>query len=157
MSNEGNKMLWGVSTWRLFHTMAARIREESYPYLKGQLLAVVKQICYNLPCPEWARHATQFMRNVHLSSFPNRTVFISMLFQFHNSVNARLGKRQYTLEDLKEYKNRNIGIDLQNFLTFYAKRYNGTLQAGIQSTELIRRRIAISVRAWLQKNWLHFN
>ena len=157
MSNEGNKMLWGVSTWRLFHTMAARIREESYPYLKGQLLAVVKQICYNLPCPECARHATQFMRNVHLASLPNKTVFISMLFQFHNSVNARLGKRQYTLEDLKEYKNRNIGIDLQNFLTFYAKRYNVTLQAGIQSTELIRRRIAISVRAWLQKNWLHFN
>ena len=137
--------------------MAARIRKESYPYLKGQLLAVVKQICYNLPCPECARHATQFMRNVHLASLPNKTVFISMLFQFHNSVNARLGKRQYTLEDLKEYKNRNIGIDLQNFLTFYAKRYNGTLQAGIQSTELIRRRIAISVRAWLQKNWLHFN
>ena len=157
MSNEGNKMLWGVSTWRLFHTMAARIREESYPHLKGELLAVVKQICYNLPCPDCARHATRFMNGVNLATLPNKTVFISMLFQFHNSVNARLGKQQYTLEDLKVYNKRNLGIDLQNFLTFYARRYNGTLQAGIQSTELIRRRIAISVRAWLQKNWLHFN
>jgi len=45
---------------------------------------------------------------------------------------------------------------LQNFLTFFARRYNGTIQAGIQSTEIKRRRIAISVKDWIERNWTSF-
>ena len=156
MSDNDNKMLWGVSTWIFLHTMAARISELGYKKLRGQLLAITKRICSNLPCPHCAHHAREFMRKVHPRSLPNKTVFQSMLFQFHNSVNMRLGKQQFASEELTVYKTKHLGITLQNFLTFYAKRYNGTLQAGIQSTEIIRRRIAISIQQWIQKNWGYF-
>ena len=149
-------MLWGKCTWTFLHTLAARISENGYIKLRPQLLSITKKICYNLPCPDCARHATIFMGKVTINSIPNKVVFQSMLFQFHNSVNMRLGKAQFTLEELKIYKKNNLGISLQNFLTFYAKRYNGTIQAGIQSTEIIRRRIAISVLEWVRKNWNYF-
>ena len=156
MSDHDNKMLWGVSTWIFLHTMAARITDEGYMKLRGQLLSITKKICSNLPCPHCAQHATKFMNRVQPNSIPNKLVYQSMLFQFHNAVNMRLGKPPFPLEKLEEYKTRHLGIALQNFLTFYAKRYNGTIQAGIQSTEIIRRRIAISVRQWVLKNWGYF-
>ena len=157
MSDNDNKMLWGRCTWILFHVLAARINEKSYPSLKGEILGIINQVCKNLPCPDCASHATNFINIVKLQTVPTKQLLKSMLFQFHNQVNRRLNKRQFTLKELEVYDRYNLGIAIQNFLTFYAKRYNGTLQAGIQSTELRRRRIAISVHEWFKKNWHHFN
>jgi len=156
MSDNENSMLWGKSTWILFHTMAARISEDAYPKLYLQLLSIVKNICSNLPCPHCREHAVAWMIRVKSSGITNKDLFISMLYQFHNSVNARTGKPQFKHKSLEQYKKNNLGIALQNFLTFFARRYNGTIQAGIQSTEIKRRRIAISVKDWIERNWTSF-
>ncbi len=93
---------------------------------------------------------------MHPDSVPNKREFRAMLFVFHNSVNARIGKPKYHHSRLIEHKNANMGIVLQNFLTFFAKRYNGTIQAGITSTEMARRRISSRVAGWFKSNWAYF-
>ena len=116
MSDHDNKMLWGVSTWIFLHTMAARITDKGYIKLRGQLLSITKKICSNLPCPHCAQHATKFMNRVQPNSIPNRLVYQSMLFQFHNSVNMRLGKPPFPLEKLEEAALKNMETLKVDFL-----------------------------------------
>lgn len=157
MSQSENRVLWGKSVWMLFHTLAAKVNVEEYKVLKYELLAILRQICFNLPCPDCAIHASRFISAVRIETIPTKDLFKSMLFQFHNQVNQRIGKQYFTIQELDRYEKYSLGISLQNFLTFYAKRYNGTIQAGIMSTEIKRRRIAISVKQWFGKNWTAFN
>ena len=157
MSQDEKNLFWGKSTWMFFHTLAEKVDEEKYKVLKYELIAIVRQICSNLPCPECAAHASRFISTVRIETIPTKHLFKSMLFLFHNQVNARIGKPQFMSQQTSCYKHYSLGISLQNFLTFYAKRYNGTIQAGIMSTETKRRRIAISVNQWIKNNWTSFN
>ena len=79
-----------------------------------------------------------------------------MLFVFHNRVNRKLGKPQFHHSNLLIHKKNNLGIVIQNFVTFFAKRYNGTIQAGITSTEITRRNIASRIAGWFKGNWKYF-
>ena len=150
------KLLWGKTTWTLFHCMAEKIDESFYRKNKYLILDMIKKICNNLPCPDCARHASAFMSTVNVNSVPNKREFRAMLYVFHNRVNSRLGKPQFKHKNLNQHKNLNIGIVLHNFLTFYVKRYNGTIQAGITSTEMTRKRIGRHVAGWLKSNWHQF-
>lgn len=157
MSFNDNKIIWGNSTWILLHTIAARINENSYNILKGQLYGLFVNICSNLPCPECTNHANRFTNIVKLETIPTKQLFESMLFQFHNNVNARINKPQYKVENLVKYKQYNLGIVLQTFVNQYSKRYTSSLVAGIPSTERARRNIAYTVINWIKTNWRHFN
>ena len=77
------KIYWGKSTWQLFHTMAEKIDEIFYQQSRYIILDMIKKICTTLPCPDCARHAAAFMRNVHPDSVPNKREFRAMLFVFH--------------------------------------------------------------------------
>ena len=46
------KVKWGEPTWYLFHTLAEKINDESFPTIREELLNVFYSICSNLPCPE---------------------------------------------------------------------------------------------------------
>ena len=96
------------------------------------------------------------MNTVHVNSVPNKREFRAMLYTFHNSVNKRLDKPLFNHKFLFIHKNRNMGIILQNFLIFFVKRYNGTIQAGITSTEMTRKRIGRHVAGWFKSNWHQF-
>ena len=150
---EEKKMMWGRATWIFLHTMAEKINPDFYKRNRYMILDMVKKICYNLPCPYCASHATQFMNTVKPDSVPNKREFRAMLYVFHNSVNKRTGKPQYDHRYLIEHRRRNMGIVLQNFITFYAKRYNRTIQTGVTSTEIYRRTIAKNVTGWFKSNW----
>ena len=151
------KVLCGNSTCILLHTIASRIKNESYSLLKTQLHGLFVKICGNLPCPECTNHANNFTRIVRIETIPTKQLFESMLFQFHNSVNKRIYKPLYNVEDLEIYKEYNLGIVLQNFINQYAKRYPSSLVSGIPSTERARKNVAYSVAKWIRNNWHHFN
>jgi len=151
-----NKMIWGKATWMLFHILAERINPVFYFNNKRQVLGLVKAICSKLPCPTCTTHAMRFMSRVNVSSVPTKTQFRAMLYYFHNKVNLRLGKPQFKFRDLTRYKTFNLGIALSNFLVFYAKRYNGTIQVGVTSTEIARRKIAQSALDWFKTSWRWF-
>ena len=151
-------LLWGKSTWSLLHTIAARINETSYKKLKHELHQLFIQICSNLPCPECARHAREFIKIVRLETIPTKQLFRSMLYQFHNNVNKRIGKPIHNMKTIVVYEKYNLSVTLQNFITFYAKRYNSSsLIVGSSSNEIARKKIANLVSVWIRKNWQHFN
>ena len=39
---------WGPCTWYLFHTLAEKVKEESFPLIKDSLISLIIRICSNL-------------------------------------------------------------------------------------------------------------
>ena len=58
---------WGPPTWILLHAIAEKINESFFPDISVQLFQIISQICKNLPCPECAAHATQFLNSVKMT------------------------------------------------------------------------------------------
>ena len=55
---------WGPNTGIFMHTLAAKVKETSFPIIGPNLILILIQICNNLPCPECAQHARQFWNKV---------------------------------------------------------------------------------------------
>ena len=43
-------MKWGEPIWFFFHTIAEKVKNESFPYVKQDLLNIIYNVCVNLPC-----------------------------------------------------------------------------------------------------------
>jgi len=85
------KMRWGEPTWFLFHTLAHKIKDEFFHEKKMEILNTISLICANLPCPNCANHATEYMKNINFYAIQTKQDLKNMLFQFHNVVNQRKG------------------------------------------------------------------
>jgi hypothetical protein len=82
---------WGNITWCFFHTLAEKIHPVQYQNEKNMLMQLIKTICNSLPCPDCSEHATQYM--LKRQPPPDKEGFRRMMFDFHNVVNLRTGKR----------------------------------------------------------------
>ena len=78
-----------------------------------------------------------------------------MLFTFHNTVNRRVGKAQFTKESLVIYNNYRIDIALVNFSSGYSSKY-GSIMSGMISTLGKRQSIAKAIMGWMKNNWKYF-
>ena len=59
---------------------------------------------------------------------------------------------------MAKYKNINFSIAVHNFLLFYRKSYNtNSFKLSLDSSQLIRQRIAKNVVIWLKKYWSNFS
>ena len=111
--------------------------------------------CNCLPCPECTQHAIHFLTRVNGNTVKTKEDLILMLFDFHNSVNRRLGKAQFTKESLVMYNNYRIDIALVNFINGYSSKY-GSIMSGIISTLGKRQSTARAIRSWMKNNWNNF-
>lgn len=110
------KYIWGRITWYMFHTIAARIKEEYFPLVRSVLLDFIRQISYNLPCPICAHHAKQHLSRVNFNVIQTKTDFRNFLFAFHNRVNQDLNKPMESIDILKKYDNANVDKMLEYFI-----------------------------------------
>ena len=101
---------WAPPTWIFFHTFAAKVNKQFFEANRGQCLSIIKMACSCLPCPECTGHATTFMKTVNGNNVKTKEDLINMLFTFHNTVNKRLGKSQFTKESLVMYNSYRIDI-----------------------------------------------
>ena len=99
---------WGPPTWIFIHTLAEKIKDESFPIVGQHVIMSIIQICNHLPCPECAQHAKEFWSKVKISSIKTKTDLINVLFVFHNTVSKRKGLRPFKYESLKYYQSRNV-------------------------------------------------
>ena len=111
--------------------------------------------CGCLPCPECTGHATAFMKTVNGNNVKTKEDLINMLFTFHNTVNRRLGKSQFTKESLVIYNSYRIDIALINFIRGYSSKY-GTIMSGMISTLGKRKSNAKAIMGWMRANWNYF-
>jgi hypothetical protein len=132
------KKVWGNATWYLFHTLAEKLKPEFKSELPV-LFSYISGICNNLPCPDCQKHASLVMQraNVPLITSSQENL-ITYLWTFHNSVNKRIGNKEFTREELSIYKRANTRNIISNFInimnenlrsdkamlnTFYRKQY----------------------------------
>ena len=146
---------WAPPTWIFFHTFAAKVNKQFFEENREQCLSIIKMSCSCLPCPECTRHAAHFLTRVNQNTVKTKEDLILMLFDFHNSVNRRLGKAQFTKESLVMYNNYRIDIALVNFISGYSSRY-GSIMSGIISTLGKRQSIARAIQTWMKNNWNNF-
>jgi len=146
---------WAPPTWAFFHTFAAKVNKQFFEANRDQCLSIIKMACNCLPCPECTRHAIHFFTRVNRNTVKTKEDLILMLFDFHNSVNRRLGKAQFTKESLVMYNNYRIDIALVNFINGYSSKY-GSIMSGIISTLGKRQSTARAIRSWMKNNWNNF-
>lgn len=87
---------WGPGGWTMLHSMAHGMPEGSLatPENTWQLLHLTAD---HLPCSTCASHFRKFLARREMPR--TRSEFIALLNDAHNEVNARLGKRTYTLDE----------------------------------------------------------
>ena len=144
---------WGPSTWIFMHTLAAKIKETSFPLIGPNLIMSLIQICNNLPCPECSDHAKQFWSKVNTSNINNKTDLINLLFVFHNMVNKRKKIKAFKYENLQYYEHKNL---IETYNTF-SKNFNTRGNMNLINESFRRNMMLNSLRKWIMSNIIHFD
>lgn len=148
-------MKWGEPVWLFLHTMAEKIKEDSFLQIKDDLLNTIVTICANLPCPDCANHATQYMRNVNFNTIQSKKDLKDMLFRFHNTVNQKKGFALFPYDKLDEKYSAAVTINIvRNFVSsFQQKNYSIRMIAN----DFHRTRAVSLINEWLNKNLVYFS
>lgn len=153
-STKVKRMRWGEPTWFAFHTLAEKVKEESFPLIRHELLNIINTICNNLPCPECAKHATAYMNSINFNNIQTKEQLKIMLYNFHNEVNRKKGFPIFEYEDLQpKYSKANLVPILQNFMRHFEDR-TGSFK--LIADQMARARLCSHIRTWLQNNLFHF-
>jgi hypothetical protein len=150
INQKKDTMLWGAPTWYFFHTIAAKIKPEEFQKFKLHILDIIKNICYNLPCPSCTEHAKQYIQRMDTNSIICKDDLIKFLFVFHNNVNARKHKPVFSYEELIEkYKNANLINITNNFLYYFKMEHHSVRMI---ADGMHRRSMAKNIQNWLHTN-----
>jgi len=144
---------WGPSTWLFMHTLAAKVKETSFPVIGRSLILLLIQICNNLPCPECAQHAKDFWAKVKTVNINSKSDLINLLFVFHNMVNKRKHNSQFKYENLAYYDTKNI-VDTYNM---FARNFNTRGNMNLINESFHRNMMIVGLRTWIMSNIRHFN
>ena len=150
-----NIKTWGNATWYLFHTMAEKIREEHFTTTKYEIFAFIVKICSILPCPECSQHASSILKQANIHNIKTKIHFIEFLRQFHNMVNKRLNKPEFTAEEVaSKYR---TAVTSQIILYFFQNFRVNTADNKLRLVSFRRDRILQSFHLWIGKNGNKFS
>ncbi len=86
---------WGPHLWTALHVMS--VAGDS----PNALRIILEQLQEALPCPECREHYTRYVRE-HPPNFEIADDAVQWLYDLHNAVNDRLGKRDFEPWEFKE-------------------------------------------------------
>ena len=90
--------IWGPKFWATYHIYASTYPFNPTPIIMDAARAFIKVIPFTIPCTSCSDHAFAYIQNTkkHDPEFnmvvATRTTMEKFFFDFHNSVNYRLGK-----------------------------------------------------------------
>lgn len=143
-------MKWGEPIWNLFHTMAEKVREEKFPAIRAELLNIIYSICLNLPCPDCANHATQFLNNNNFNRIQTKSQLREFFFRFHNEVNQRKHFPLFPRTELEnKYSVMNFGIVLRVFMYHFQDKHKSVRMI---ANDFHRGNIAERLKLWFNAN-----
>jgi hypothetical protein len=149
------KMVWGPPIWFLFHTMAEKIKEESFQSLRFDILNKIYLIANNLPCPICSTHAKEYLDRINFNAIQSKNDLKNMLFHFHNEVNKRKAYSLFAFEDLDEKYSKAVTVNIiQNFMFHFQDKQRSPK---LIASDLQRTHIARALIEWFQKNIGHFH
>lgn len=125
-------MKWGEPTWFLFHTLAEKVKEEEFPQFRMELLKTIYLICSALPCPECAKHASDYLNGINFNAIATKDDLKTLLYTFHNAVNARKKYAMFAREELStKYAGANTLKIIQNFMVNFSPSQNKTFSLDV--------------------------
>lgn len=152
---EPKKMKWGEPTWFLFHTLAEKVNEKSFPKIRDELLKNVVAICGNLPCPTCASHASEYMKKVQVNSIRTKQDLKMLFYKFHNEVNQKKGVGVFPYEQLDEkYSKANTLNIIQYFLQHFKDTHSSIHMI---ANDMHRLRVTKKLYEWFHENIQHFS
>ena len=154
-SPNNNKIkTWGPYIWFMLHTLAEKVKKESFYLLRDELLQHIYNICTNLPCPSCSTHSKEYLLKVDMSKINTKEDLKLMLLSFHNNVNKRLNKPEFSYEQLNDkYKTANFNHIAISFFYFFEDKHR---TVNMLSNDMFTKRVSNNIRTWLNDNIEHF-
>jgi len=149
------KMTWGPPIWFLFHTLAHKVKDDSFPIIREGLLKNIYSICSNLPCPVCTNHAMEYLNKINFNNIRSKDELIKMLYVFHNEVNKRKKMDLFPYSDVYDkYKTAVTKNIVQYFMAQYEKK---TQNVKMPSSEFHRKNLILILKRWFNDNLHHFD
>lgn len=147
---------WGPPCWYLFHSLAAKVKEEEFENVKLSLWSIITSTCANLPCPECRQHATAIVYSVNKNQvLRNKISLEKFLFDFHNSVNRR---KRYKIFTQEEYEPRYKNADLNKVIDLFISTFNQSTRNNRLMIDSMQRQLYMrNFINWINANRSKFN
>lgn len=149
------KMKWGEPTWFFMHTMAQKIKPEYFQQIRQGLLSQINNVCRNLPCPDCAAHAAQYLDKSNFNRIQTKDELISFLYDFHNSVNLRKGVPQFPKSELYDKYSKGNTVNIIQYFLFHFSDKSKSIR--MISNDMYRMRVIKSLKEWLNSNLQYFD
>jgi len=102
--------IWGPSMWRVLHSLSFSISDSSREKDRKNFIEFLQSLRTLLPCADCRLHFAEYLDEHNPTKADNLAVWT---FDFHNAVNERLGKPQFSFEDVsKVYESSNAHCDM---------------------------------------------
>ncbi len=148
-------MVWGEPTWFFLHTIAHKVKDESFNNIRLDLLKHIYNVCCNLPCPTCSQHAKRYLDSINFNAIITKEQLKQMLYVFHNSVNARKSMPLFPVEQLDEKYSMAITSKIfNNFIVHFNDTYRSP---GMIADDLYRKQLSKGLIEWFRNNSTHFN
>ena len=149
------KMKWGEPTWFLLHTLAEKVKNDSFSHIRIELLNTIYTICTNLPCPDCSAHAKNYLDSINFNTILTKHDLKQMLFNFHNELNAKKKFTIFTQEELDmKYQTANTINIIYNFMDSFLDKHRSPQMI---ANDMFRRRIAGKLGEWFNTNIIYFD
>ena len=150
-----NKITWGEPIWFLFHTLAQKVKEDSFPIVRDGLLKNIYSICSFLPCPACANHAIEYLNKINFNTIQTKDDLINMIYVFHNEVNQRKNVPPFDFIEVEKKYSSAITINiLKNFMHTFEKSSRSNRMI---SNEFHKKTYIVELKKWLNMNINHFD
>lgn len=146
---------WTHATWNLLHCLPEKIKQEEFPHMKNDLIHYIKGICFRLPCPECAHHASMFMNNIKISNVNTPDDLKNIIFIFHNNVNKRTKKKIFEKSVLIQYKSLKFNEVINKFIDAFINSTRGNFQ--FMSESYNRKQFTNTFIVYMKQNIHRFN
>lgn len=94
---------WGPSAWNFLHVVSHRYPISPNDDDKLHMLRFLRLFALHLPCPTCKQHFQGYLKDnlpgIEADPLRSRKNLVSFMNEAHNTVNRRLGKREFTLEE----------------------------------------------------------
>lgn len=152
--NESKKIKWGEPFWNLFHVLAEKVNDADFHRIRVDFLNFIYMICSNLPCPDCTTHAVHYLNGINFNAITTKEELKTMLFNFHNSVNARKGYPIFPRGELEsKYRSGNTVLIIDTFLKHFKSR---PYSVRLFTDTLHRDRVMKKIVSWFELNITYF-
>ncbi len=92
--------VWGPIFWQTMHIVSLGYSPEPSKRQQEDAIQFYRSLQSMIPCSICRAHYAEFLQEIPVEqAVGSRDDLITWVFQLHNKVNARLGKRQITFEE----------------------------------------------------------